>query len=244
MPRRDAGGGGWLRLWPLAALLAALGLALAFGLHRQLTMESLAASHQALTEFVGRQPVLAAVGYVAAYVAIIACSIPVGPVLTMTGGLMFGIWIGSALAVLAGTAGASVLFLAVRSALAPMLARRAGRLLDRVRPGLERDGFWYLLSLRLLPIVPYWLGSMAPGLVGMRLPVFVAATALGILPGTVVFAGIGAGLAEVFARGGQPRGADLLTPGVLLPLAGLAMLSLLAAYWRRRRRGEPGVAGG
>lgn len=228
---------GWARFWPLLALLGVLALAWASGLRRHLSLDALAAYRDVLAGLVEARPVAAAFLYVAAYTAIVALSVPVGPVLTMAGGFLFGTWLGAALAVPAATAGACVLFLAVRSALAPALARRAGPLMDRLRTGLQRDGFWYLLSLRLLPVVPYPVGSIAPALVGTRLPTFAAATALGILPGTVVFAGIGAGLGRVFARGGRPDPSALLSPPVLLPLLGLAALSLLTAWWRRRRHG-------
>lgn len=227
---------GWIRLWPVAALLAGLALAWALGLHRHLTLETLAAYRGALAAFVEAQPVLAALLYVAGYVAAVAFSIPAGPVLTMAGGLLFGRWLGTALVLPAATAGACILFLAVRSALAPAVARRAGPFLDRLRPGLERDGFWYLLSIRLLPIVPYVVGSIAPALVGMRLPAFAAATMLGILPGTLVFASIGAGLGEVFAEGRRPDLSAMWSPSVLLPLLGLAVLSLGAIWWRRHQQ--------
>ena len=226
---------GWTRLWPLAALLAALALAWALGLGRYASLDALAEYREALARLVAARPVPAALLYAAAYACAVAVSIPAGPVLTMAGGLLFGRWIGAALALPAATVGACVLFLVVRSALAPVVARRAGPFMDRLRPGLERDGFWYLLSLRLLPVVPYPVGSIAPALVGMPFPPFAAATALGILPGTVVFAGIGAGLGEVFARGGRPDLSAMLSPPVLLPLLGLAGLSL-AAMWLRRRR--------
>lgn len=229
---------GWIRFWPIAVLLATLALAWAFDLQRHVSVGALAEYRGGLTRLAAARPAAAALLYLTTYTAIVALSVPVGPVLTMAGGLLFGIWRGAALAVPAATAGACILFLAVRSALAPALARRAGPRMKRLLPGLERDGFWYLLSLRLLPVVPYPVGSIAPALVGMRLSAFAAATALGILPGTVVFAGIGAGLGEVVARGGRPDPSALLSPPVLLPLAGLAALSLLTVWWRRRRHGS------
>jgi uncharacterized membrane protein YdjX (TVP38/TMEM64 family) len=237
-PRSDAEDNwpGWGRLWPIAVLLGALALAWAFGLQHHVSFDALAVYHDALARLVEARPVVAALLYLAAYTVIVALSVPVGPLLTMVGGLLFGPWLGTAVAVPAATAGACLLFLAVRSALAPGLARRAGPRMDRLRAGLEHDGFWYLLALRLLPIVPFPVGSIAPALVGMRLSVFAAATALGILPSTLVVAGIGAGLGEIFAQGGRPDPAALLSPPVLMPLLGLAALSLLAVWWRRRER--------
>ncbi|GAA0570861.1 hypothetical protein GCM10009416_06800 [Craurococcus roseus] len=225
----------WPKLWPVAALAAAFGLAWVSGLFDVVSIDSLAGHRDTLAGLVAERPFLTALAYAAAYVGAVSLSIPAGPVLTMAGGFLFGRWLGTALAVPAATAGACVLFLAVRSAFAPAVARRAGPFTEKLRPGLERDGFWYLLSLRLLPVVPYPVGSIAPALVGMPFAAFAGATALGILPGTVVFAGLGAGLGEVFDRGGTPDASALLAPPVLLPLLGLAALSLAAMWFRRRR---------
>lgn len=93
-------------------------------------------------------------------------------ILTLAGGLLFGTVTGAARAVAGATIGAVLLFLAARCALGGWLAGRARGLLDRVRPGLERDGFSYMLALRRLPVVPFWLVNLALALVGMRLGSF------------------------------------------------------------------------
>jgi uncharacterized membrane protein YdjX (TVP38/TMEM64 family) len=234
-PGAGQAGSGWAKLWPVAALAAAFGLAWSFGLFDLFSFVSLAEHRETLTGLVAERPLTAALLYLAVYVCAVSLSIPAGPVLTMAGGFLFGRWLGAALAMPAATAGACVLFLAVRSALGPAVAKRAGPFMEKLRPGLERDGFWYLLSLRLLPVVPYPVGSIAPALVGMPFAAFAGATALGILPGTVVFAGLGAGLGEVFDRGGRPDASAVLQPPVLFPLLGLAALSLAAMWYRRRR---------
>lgn len=234
-PRAGQTGPDWAKLWPVAALVVAFGSAWAFGLFDLFSFDSLAEHRDALTGLTAERPVTAALLYAAVYMGAVSLSIPAGPVLTMAGGFLFGRWLGAALAVPAATAGACVLFLAVRSAIAPVVAKRAGPFMEKLRPGLERDGFWYLLSLRLLPVVPYPVGSIAPALVGMPFLAFVGATALGILPGTVVFANLGAGLGGVFDGGGRPDASAVLQLPVLLPLLGLAALSLAAMWFRRRR---------
>ncbi len=231
----------WRRLWPLALMAAVLALAYSFGLHRVLSFEALAAHRAALLALVAERPLLAAAGYLAAYVAVVAFSLPGGAVMTLAGGFLFGTVAGTALAVVGATAGACLLFLAARHALAETLAARGGALLALVREGLARDGFWYLLSLRLLPVVPFWLVNLAPALAGMPFRGYALATLVGIVPGTAVFAGIGAGLGGVFDAGGRPDLGVILSPGILLPLVGLAALSLLGAWWRRRSRS--GAAG-
>jgi uncharacterized membrane protein YdjX (TVP38/TMEM64 family) len=85
-------------------------------------------------------------------------------------------------------------------------------------------------------VVPFWLVNLAAPLTGMRLLPFAAGTILGILPATTVFAGIGAGLGQVFDAGGRPDLSLIFSPGILLPLLGLAALSLGGAWWRARRR--------
>lgn len=229
----EAREGGARRFWPLLLVLAALALAFALGLHRHLSFEALARQHAALGEAVAARPLLSPLAYVAAYAAAAALSLPGAVVITLAGGLLFGTLFGGALAVLGATLGATLLFLAARHALGGWLAGRAGPLMARIRPGLERDGFSFLLALRLLPLFPFWLVNLAPALVRMPLHTFFGATLLGILPGTFVFASVGAGLGTVLAEGRQPDLSIILRPAVLLPLIGLALLSLLPVAWRR-----------
>lgn len=224
------------RFWPLLLLLAAVAAAYALGLQRFLSFDALARERATLRALVGTHPALTAEGYVVLYAAAVSLSLPGAAVLTTAGGLMFGTLAGAAWAVLGATCGAMALFLIARHALAPALARRAGPLLDRVRPRLERDGFAGLLALRLIPVVPFWLLNLAPALAGMRLAPFALATALGIIPGSLLYASIGAGLGDVLARGGQPDLEAVLRPAVLLPRLGLAAIALLPIAWRRWKR--------
>jgi uncharacterized membrane protein YdjX (TVP38/TMEM64 family) len=237
-----SGAAAWRRLWPLALVLGAAAAAYLLGLHRWLSFESLAAHRNALAGFVSGSPVLAALLYVASYVLVVALSLPGGAVMTVAGGFLFGPWLGAAFAVLGATLGASALFLAARHALADALARRAGPVLGRVQDELRRDGFWYLLSIRLIPVVPFWLANLAPALAGMPFPAYAAATFLGIIPGTAVFAGIGAGLGQVLDAGERPDLSVIFSPGILLPLAGLAALSLLGVLGKRFLRGRRSAA--
>ncbi|MFL5334816.1 MAG: TVP38/TMEM64 family protein [Geminicoccaceae bacterium] len=220
------------RLLPLVLVLTALGAAWALGLPRLLSWRALA-QHQAwLTHVVETHPVAAAGAYLLLYSLLTALSIPQGAVLTVLGGFLFGTIVGTALTVLGATAGAVLLFLAVRHALAPALAPRAGPWLARVRPSLERDGFSYLFAVRLVPVVPFWLLNLASALAGMRLATFTLATLIGIIPGTAIFSSIGAGLGTLVAAGERPDLSAILSARLLLPLLGLSVLSLLPVLWR------------
>ena len=220
------------RMLPLLGLVGLLALAWAMGWHEALRWEWLAARRAALAEVVAARPVLSALAYVAVYAAAVAVSIPGAGVITASGGLLFGIPLGAALAVAGATIGAVGLYLAARTALGPLLAARAGPWLDRLRPGLERDGFHVLLALRLIPLVPFALLNLICALVGMRLSPFVAATLLGIIPGAVVFASIGAGLGHVLEAGQTPDLSVVVSWPVLGPLLGLAGLAVLPVAWK------------
>jgi uncharacterized membrane protein YdjX (TVP38/TMEM64 family) len=135
--------------------------------------------------------------------------------------------------VIGATSGAIALFLLARGLLAPFLEAKLGARIARLRPGLERDGFSYLLALRLMPVFPFWLVNLAPALIGMRLGPYTAATILGMVPTSFVLSAVGAGLGATLAAGVRPSAMILLRPEILLPLLALAALAVLPAIWRQ-----------
>lgn len=224
------------RAIPILVLAALAVAAWASGLNAYLTWAELARHQFTLQAAVAERPILVPVIYVIAYAAFVALSLPQAVVVTITGGLLFGTVVGGALAVLGATMGAVLLFLLARTAFGDSLSRRGGAFMQTVRDGLARDGFNYLLAIRLIPVFPFWLVNLAAALGGMRLLPYTAATLIGITPGTVVFASIGAGIGSVLAAGGQPDLSIILSLPVLGPLIGLAALSLLPVLWRRWRK--------
>jgi uncharacterized membrane protein YdjX (TVP38/TMEM64 family) len=223
------------RLIPFLLLAAGLAAVWQFGLADRLSWTALSQYQETLQRLVAEWPLLAAAAYVFFYAAAVALSVPEGAAMTVFGGLLFGTITGGVLAVIGATCGAIILFLVVRNLLADVVACRASRLIGRIRPGLERDGFNYLLAIRLVPVVPFWLVNLAPALVGMRLVPFALATLIGIVPSTFVFAWIGAGFAEVLAAGGRPELSSLLSLRFVLPLVALAFLVLLPVILRRAK---------
>ena len=248
----------WLkRLWPLLALFAAAGFVLAMGWHRYLTLQELAENREALRAFIDANMMLSLAIFVALYAATVALSLPGGAVLTIAGGFLFGwVW-GGAASIVAATIGAAIVFLIARSALSDVVAARAGPWLSRFRQGFQEDAFSYLLFLRLVPIFPFWLVNLAPGLLGVSFATYVAATILGIIPGTFAYSLAGNGLDSVIEAqqiahqsclakmgpGGQESCPYALDPGALLTpelIAGLVALGLVALVpvavkWFRRR---------
>jgi len=224
------------RFWPLALPLLAVVAAWASGLSQQISWSTLARNQTVLITWVSAHPVLAPTLYMLIYAAAVFVSLPEAAVLTVAAGLLFGTASGGILAVVGSSAGAIALFLAVRYQVADAIAARRGRFLDAVRLALRRDGFSYLLAIRLVPAFPFWLVNLAAALSGMRLLPYAAATVLGIMPATFIYASIGAGLADVLSAGSRPDFAVIFSPRVLGPLVGLAALSLLPVVWRRWKR--------
>jgi uncharacterized membrane protein YdjX (TVP38/TMEM64 family) len=217
------------RLVPLVAIAVAAAAFLGFGGERYLSFAALAAHRAWLMGLVARWGAAALFLYIAGYAVLTALSVPGAALLTIAGGLLFGTWLGGLAAILGATLGASAIFLAARAGLAGLVAR-AGPRIARIVAGFRADAFSYLLVLRLVPICPFWLVNLAAGLAGMRIVPYVVATFLGIIPGALVYAGLGNGLGHVVAA---PDRAVLFRPSVLLPLFGLALLALIPTLYRR-----------
>jgi len=242
------------RVVPLAVVAVISIAIIATGWHRQLSFETLARHYEALRDFIAMHEASAVAGYVALYIAAVALSLPVGFYLTVIGGILFGAILGGAAALVAATTGAVLIFLVARSAVAEHFVQRAGPLAQRLAHGFRADAFSYLLFLRLLPIFPFWLVNLVAALCGVRLLTFAAATALGIIPATVAFAFVGAGLASVIGaqqaayRSCLAAGRDdcrlafhlhaAFTPELLAALVALAVLALIpiVVKWRRAFR--------
>ncbi len=220
------------RFIPLLVLLALAAAALIAG--RGVGWESLAQHQDALIEWVGVHPVSAAGLYVLAYIATAALSLPQAALVTVAGGLLFGSVLGCVLTVIGATVGATILLLVIRSAFSKTLERQRERVPAQVQERLARDGFLYLLALRLVPLVPFWVVNLAAAVAGIRLAVFIPATLLGIIPASFILSSIGAGVGGILAAGRTPDLSVLFGPRILLPLLGLAALSLLPILLRRR----------
>ncbi len=225
---------------PLAMIALGLALLYAFDLHHYLSLEALRRYQVNLAELVEERPVFAAAAYMAIYVVAVALSFPGASALTVAGGLMFGYVAGTALALVAATIGATLIFLIARTSLGDFLAARAGPRMQRLRTGFQEEGFFYLLFLRLVPLFPFWLVNLAAALFGMRLVPYVAATAIGILPGTFVLSYFGEGLGGALDSDGRVLSTELVV--ALALLGAMALVPVLVRRWRRRRdsQGAPG----
>ncbi|MHB9879693.1 TVP38/TMEM64 family protein [Pacificimonas sp. ICDLI1SI03] len=233
------------RFAPIALLAAGLIIFFVLGGGQYISLDFLSAQYANLTAYVAANLLIAAIAYMALYTLVTAISVPGAAPLTIAGGLLFGVALGGSLTVVGATLGATIIFLAARTALADLLREKAGPRVKKLRDGFEDNAFNYLLFLRLVPAFPFFLVNIAAGLFGMRTLPYVLGTGLGIIPGTFVFASIGAGAGAVIARGDQISLSGVLTdPAVLLPIVGLAVLALLPVLirWLRARAERPGAA--
>ncbi len=247
----------WLkRLWPVLLLVAGFGLVFAMGWQHYLTLAELAARRDALRAAIAAHPLLSLLAYVGIYAGTVALSLPGGAVLTLAGGFLFGWLWGGVAAVIAATIGAVLVFLIAKTALGEPLAARAGPWLNRLRQGFQEDAFNYLLFLRLVPIFPFWLVNLAPGLLGVSLGTYAVATAIGIIPGTFAFSIAGSGLDSVIEAQQAAHqsclakmGSDaqnscpfvlepqaLLTPGLIAGFIALGLIALVPIALKRLKR--------
>ncbi len=223
------------RSLPLAVLVAGLALFFLLGLDRYLSFEALSRHHEWLSQQVAARGPVAAAGFVVVYALVIALSVPGGAILTVFGGFLFGIWWGTAYAVIGATLGAVAIFLAARTALGDPLRRRAGPAVRRMEAGFREHALSYLLVLRLIPVFPFWLVNLVPAFLGVPLRTYLVGTFLGIIPGTFVYASVGNGLGRLMAAGERPDLGVVFEPEILTPLVGLAVLALLPVVYKKVR---------
>ncbi|MGB5864426.1 MAG: VTT domain-containing protein [Sulfitobacter sp.] len=217
------------RYAPLAiiAVVAAVG---AFALRDYLSFDALRDNREALIAFRDSNFVLTVLGFMLCYVVIVTFSLPGALIATLTGGFLFGTTLGVALNVTSATLGATVIFMAAQFGLGDKLKKRmdaSDGMVSRIKKGLDENQWSMLFFIRLVPAVPFFVANLIPAFLGVPLNRFVISTFLGIIPGSLVYTSVGAGLGEVFARGETPNLGIIFEPHILLPILGLCLLSVL-----------------
>jgi uncharacterized membrane protein YdjX (TVP38/TMEM64 family) len=229
---------GFLRHLPLLLILC-VAVGGGFLLRDYLNFDTLRANREALLAFRDENLPGLAAGFVLLYVTIVAFSLPGAAVASATGGFLFGLAGGTALNVVSATIGACAIFLAARLGLGAVLCARLDSsegTIKRIRDGLREHEINVLLLMRLVPAVPFFVANLLPALVGVRFGNFLWTTAVGIIPGAIVFTWIGVGLGEVFDRGETPDLSLLWEPHILGPILGLCALAALPIVLKSLRR--------
>jgi uncharacterized membrane protein YdjX (TVP38/TMEM64 family) len=239
------------RFAPLAVIVLAMIVVFATGALRQVSLETLVRHRMAIDAFIDAHPAAAVAAFMGVYVLAVSLSMPGASLLTISGGILFGTFVGAAATVIAATTGATIIFLVARGACGETLIRRAGPLAAKLAAGFRSDAFSYLLFLRLVPAFPFFLVNLAPAVVGVKLTTFLAATAIGIVPATFAFTFLGSGLDSVLAAQERVYRACLaggrtdctvqfdlgmiVTPQLIAALVTLGVIALLPVVVKRLR---------
>lgn len=229
----------WHRRLPLIviAIVALFGAVL---LREHLSFDALFAHRNSLLAYRDSHYLWASLGFVAVYILLVAFSVPGAIWVTLTGGFLFGLFPGVIYNIIGSTIGAILVFLAARAGIGADVDAKiqsTGGLAARMRRAMADNEVSALLTMRLIPGMPFFLVNLIPAFTGTKLRRFAWTTAVGMIPGTFVFTSVGAGLEHVFATGGRPDLGIIFSPPILLPLLALAALSMLPTIYGYFRKG-------
>ncbi|MFQ5509567.1 MAG: TVP38/TMEM64 family protein [Leptospirillia bacterium] len=209
------------KVFLLAALAVLIGLFFIFDLGRFLTLEALKANRDDLFASYAANRAAFILSFIAVYIVTTGLSLPGGAILTLGGGAVFGALVGTGAVLVGATIGATAAFLLARYLFREAIEARFGANLQIFNHGLKEGATGYLLFLRLVPLFPFFLINLGAGLTQVPLRTYFITTAIGILPGTFVFANAGANLARINQL------SDVASPGVLGAFALLGLFALL-----------------
>ena len=227
------GGFGLKKVLPLIVLAAGIAAFFAFGLDQYVTFEALRENRGVLTNFVADNPLAGPLVFMVIYAAVVAFSLPGGAIMTIAGGFLFSTALGTAWVVLSATLGATILFVIAKTSLGDLLRRKAGPWLKKMENGFQENALSYLLALRLIPLFPFFVVNLVPAFLGVRLRTYVIGTLVGIVPGSFVYATVGAGLGSIFDQNEGFTVTGILTPEIVTALLGLSVLSLLPIAYKK-----------
>ena len=227
----------------LLSLALAVGLFFAFDLGQYLNLQTLKAQQQNIESFRAANPGVTTLGYFVIYVLVTALSLPGATLLTLAGGAVFGLWWGLLIISFASTIGATLAFLIARYLLRDWVSQRFGQRLKTIDDGIAREGAFYLFTLRLVPLFPFFLINLLLGLTAMKARTFYWVSQIGMFAGTVVYVNAGTQLGRIESLSG------IVSPALLGSFALLGIFPLIArkvvehirankvyAGWTRPRR--------
>ena len=211
----------------IIAIVAILG---AVFLRDYLTFETLRDNREALLAFRDDNYLMTVLLFIGAYILIVGFSLPGATVATLTGGFLFATFPGALYNVIGATLGATAIFLAARTGFGAKLGAKlegSDGIVKKIKDGIDENQWSMLFLLRLVPAVPFFLANLIPSFLEVPLRRFMISTFFGIMPGSVVFTSIGAGLGAVFERGETPDLGLFFEPYIIGPILGLCVLALL-----------------
>jgi len=206
-----------------------------FDLHHYFSFETFKAHQKYLDLFITQNLFLSVVIYSAIYVTVVGLSIPGATFMTLVGGFLLGQWVGTLCVVVSATLGATLLFLSVKMASSDLLSKKTGPFAKKMQEGFQENAFYYLLTLRLIPLFPFVAVNLAAALFQIPLGTFFFGTLFGIIPGSFVYVSMGVALREVIQKPDiSPN--IILDPKILVAFIGLGILSLLPVLYKRLKK--------
>ena len=220
-------------------IAAVIGLAIGgffwFDLDAYLTLETVKANRDRLLAFTDEHRAAAVASFIVTYSLVTGLSLPGATILTLMGGFLFGSLLGTVFVNLGATSGATLAFLTARYLLRGWVEQTFGQKLGPIQEGFAKNAFSYLVTLRLIPLFPFFLVNLLSGLTRINLSTYVSATALGIVPGSFVYAYAGRQLGTINSL------KEIASPNVILAFTLLGLLALVPIAYRRftGKRAEP-----
>lgn len=211
----------------------AVGAFFYFDLKQYLSLDALKANRDSLLAYTDAHYATAVAAYILLYCLQTAFSLPGATIFTVAGGFLFGSFVGTLYVNVAATTGATLAFLAARYLLRDWVERKFGGRLGPIQEGFARNAFSYLITLRLVPIFPFFLVNLVSGLTRIRLGSYVLATTIGIIPGSFVYANAGRQLGTINSLG------EIASPRVLGAFALLGLLALAPILYRKFAGRQP-----
>jgi uncharacterized membrane protein YdjX (TVP38/TMEM64 family) len=222
-----SGGKAWIKIAIVAIFAFALIAFFALGGQKYLSLDTIKANRDGLLAFTRDHRIaMLAIAFLV-YAAAVTLSLPGALILSLTCGFLFGRWLGTAVIVGAATLGATLVFLAARYLIADWARSKLGTVGKKINDGFSANAFNYMLFLRLVPAFPFFLVNLAPAFTNIRLSTYVAATAIGIVPGSFVFANLGETLGTIDSLSG------LVSKETLIAFALLGVLALVPVAIRK-----------
>ena len=207
--------------------LSAIGAFFIFDLKTYLSLETLKANRDGLLVFTQDHYVPAVALFILVYILQTSFSLPGATIMTLAGGFLFGSLWGPLYVNIGATTGATLAFLAARYLFHQWVERKFGDRLGPIQDGFAKNAFSYLLTLRLIPFFPFFLVNLLSGLTRVKVSTYIAATAVGIIPGSVVYTFPGRQLDTINAL------SELVSPRLLLAFSLLGLLILIPVVYRK-----------
>lgn len=222
----------YIRRWlPLTILASIFLLFFLFRLHHYLTFEAINQYQFFIKQWTIAHYGAALTLYLLIFILLLACAIPGGTVLCLLGGFLFGV-MAFFYALFATTVGGLILCLAVRSAFGTNVTKRRYQWIKNVERGFRKNAFYYLLMLRVMPFCPCWVSNISAGALNVPIRTFLLATIIGVTPATFIYVLAGRSLDKIIVAAPTQGFAILTTPSILLPLIGLALLSVAPILYK------------